>query len=161
MFQPLADTSHPPAALTLLSECVIRQLSLSRASAQSKVQTLNCTLANRHPGRDPVLHTFAGSPSRWAGPRRCRQVRGLHSLIKSFNQTVLKAPGYIKASFGRRAGPDHLSSWFEHSLARSRLWPGTTFNPPWLKMPGASHIIPAAHLWPGLLPRLRLLTSSD
>ncbi|EQL28167.1 hypothetical protein BDFG_09060, partial [Blastomyces dermatitidis ATCC 26199] len=75
--------------------------------------------------------------------------------------TVLKAPGYIKASFGRRAGPDHLSSWFEHSLARSRLWPGTTFNPPWLKMPGASRVIPAAHLWPGLLPRLRLLTSSD
>ncbi|EGE85633.2 hypothetical protein BDDG_08578 [Blastomyces dermatitidis ATCC 18188] len=117
MFRPSADTSHPPAALALLPGRVTGQLSLSGAPARSKVRTPNCTLANRHPGRDPVLHAFAGSPSRRAGPRRCRRAGGLRSLIKSFNRTVLKAPGYVKAGFGRRAGPDHLPGWFEHPLA--------------------------------------------
>ncbi|KAL2367393.1 hypothetical protein RJZ57_008261 [Blastomyces gilchristii] len=110
MFRPLADTSHPPAALALLPGRVTGQLSLSGAPARSKVRTPNCTLANGHPGRDPVLHAFAGSPSRRAGPRRCRRAGGLRSLIKSFNRTVLKAPGYVKAGFGRRAGPDHLNT---------------------------------------------------
>ncbi|EQL27712.1 hypothetical protein BDFG_09480, partial [Blastomyces dermatitidis ATCC 26199] len=117
MFRPPADTSHPPAALALLPGRVTGQLSLSGAPARSKVRSPNCTLANGHPGRDPVLHAFAGSPSRRAGPRRCRRAGGLRSLIKSFNRTVLKAPGYVKAGFGRRAGPDHLPGWFEHPLA--------------------------------------------